>query len=270
MINDFLNGLQNTWTLSQSDAGNITETDATVIGQFHVSPEETINPRYSRIANLGKDGNHIVYTGNDNETFSIEATFFDKGFEGINKNFLINAGINALKKGITNPKKAVEKIKSWTKPRGSERRPPTLVLSVYNDKVISENVVITGLSVRYENPTTLRAHRMMVLNIEFERYKEFNINKEVQVNTRYVSAKKYDYYELMARKEYNLPQVGVFLRNRDKKESLQPGEEVALPAIEGARQSDSGIASNILKGIDAKNENSNKKEFRNLLGRLNG
>lgn len=127
----------------------------------------------------------------------------------------------------------LQTLKEWSQRDALFGRPPIITFWV-GDSFLSMDCVIESLTPTYDKPGALGRFKGATFQVTLREYTPYDIKQVANFDTRYARVKYFDYYELMAAREYRRPMLGVFLRqgNPDKV-NLQAGDVLRLPAANG-------------------------------------
>jgi hypothetical protein len=135
----------------------------------------------------------------------------------------------------TSPEVKLDLLVSWTKIDPSLRRPPVLQFWV-GDGHVMINCVIVSIQTSYQRPDFFGGLRDCTFSVSLLEFSTFSLDDAEEVDTRYARARERDYFELLAFEEYGNPMIGDVIRKAHPAlQSLEPGDIVKLPSIEGVR-----------------------------------
>lgn len=135
----------------------------------------------------------------------------------------------------TSPEDKLDMLESWTKIDRALRRPPIIEFWV-GDGHVTLNCVIVGISTSYKRPDFFGGLRDCTFSVSLLEFSTFSLDDAEEVDTRYARARERDYFELLAFEEYGNPMIGDVIRKQHPAlQSIQPGDIVRLPSIEGVR-----------------------------------
>lgn len=200
------------WNLQNLDTGQVVQ------GQFE--PQGTskeIASNWAQFTSMNRGKPILQFLNGAADQASFQGRFFRKhGFDD-------------------SPEKKLQTLESWARIDGALRRPPVLQFWV-GDGHLMINCVLIGMSVQYGVPDRFGGLRDVTFTMRLLEFTPFSLDDEVQTDTRYARAKERDYFELLAFKEYGNPLIGdVIRKDHPKIQSLEPGDTVKLPSIEGVR-----------------------------------
>jgi hypothetical protein len=114
--------------------------------------------------------------------------------------------------------------------------PPVLIFFI-GDGHLQKQVTIQSISgVKHDQPAAFGQFKGVTFTINLREYTEFDIEDSANSDTRYHHALLGDYYELIAQREYRVPDIGVWLRQQHSSQpNLQTGQVVKLPASGGVK-----------------------------------
>lgn len=145
-----------------------------------------------------------------------------------------------------------EKIKSWAKRDELLGRPPILIFTAGSGE-ISQRCKIDSLgSARFDELGAFGEIKGVTFSVNLSRYVSFDIDAAATAppETRFHRAKTGDYYELLARREYNDALLGVLIRNRHPQQRrVEEGDVVRLPSFEAIAGEPIRPTSVALKGL---------------------
>jgi hypothetical protein len=235
LLSKFLSG--KSWTLKNLDSGE------EIVGQFPAeSPTREVASTWAAVNALNRQHPILQFVRGEADTFSVPTRLYRRD--------LLDES----------PIKKLERIIKWTRIQEKLRRPPILEIIVgagfnesgplgevnaaINDLTgagagFQATVVLNSVAgITYGVPNNLGGIRDVRFQMNFTRYKPFDINESVQTDTRYARARHGDYYESLAYEEYGNALLGVVIRHlpeHDQQLTLKSGSVVKLPAIEGVR-----------------------------------
>jgi hypothetical protein len=221
------------------------KTNETVVGQFPAEDvEREISVTYASFNAFGRQSAFLQFINGETQTLKVHSRFFKTNMFD------------------ESPVDKVEKLISWTMidakasyvgaDAGTGRSPPLLTFSLGDGLGLQMDVVLEKLSgIRYKTPNALGGIREVEFTMEFLRWNRSSFFNPVEVlSTHYVRSKQGDYQELLAAREYGDPMVGVALRHRTPGyELLDPGDVLALPAIQGIRSDNPAPGSIVLSRV---------------------
>lgn len=200
------------WQMRNLDSGELLQ------GQFE--PENVgrdVGSNWGQFTSLNRQNAILQFLNGAQETLSFDGRFF-RG--------------HALDR---TPELKLEQLISWTKIDKSVRRPPVVQFWV-GDGHIQMNCVISGVSSNYGRPDFFGGLRDVSFSVSLLEFTAFSIDDAEETDTRYAHARERDYFELLAFEEYGNPLLGDVIRKQHPQlQSLQPGDIVRLPSIEGVR-----------------------------------
>lgn len=127
----------------------------------------------------------------------------------------------------------LDKLRSWSERDPLLGRPPVVLFWV-GDSWISMNSVIESVAENFMKPGFLGSFKGANFTVNLREYTPFDINAVAAFDTRFHKAKRGEYYELIAEREYKDPLIGVIIRQRTPSRiNLQIGDVVKLPAGTG-------------------------------------
>lgn len=200
------------WQMRNLDSGEVLQ------GQFE--PENVgrdVGANWGQFTSLNRQNAILQFLNGAQETLSFDGRFFRD---------------HALDR---TPELKLEKLISWTKIDKSVRRPPVVQFWV-GDGHIQMNCVISGITANYGRPDFFGQMRDVTFSVSLLEFTTFSVDDAEEVDTRYARARERDYFELLAFEEYGNPMIGDAIRKQHPKlQSLEPGDIVKLPSIEGVR-----------------------------------
>lgn len=206
-----------TWSLKNNEDGTVLK------GQFPAEQvSRSVGANFAEIQALNRSNAFIQFLNGKTQTLSVKSRFF--------KRDLLD----------DSPVEKVDKLIEWTQSTVRFRRPPILTFYLGDGLGLQMDVVckdITGIE--YSEPNALGGIRQVSFTMEFMQVSggQNSVSGEQEVtDTRYAHAKEGDYYELLCEQEYGDPMIGVVIRQRNPTMALlEPGDVIALPALEGVR-----------------------------------
>ncbi len=200
------------WNLKNLDSGQ------TLQGQFepeNLSREITVN--WGQFTSLNRQKPILQFLNGAADRVSFDGRFFRN---------------HALDKA---PEAKREMLVSWTKIDPALRRPPVLQFWV-GDGHVTIDCVVVGVSEGYGRPDFFGGMRDLNFSVSLLEFSTFSLDDAEEVNTRYARAGERDYFELLAYEEYGNPMIGDVIRKKHPAlQTLEPGDTVTLPSIEGVR-----------------------------------
>lgn len=131
-------------------------------------------------------------------------------------------------------RKNLQTLHDWSERDPLLGRPPVVTFWI-GDSWISIDAVIETVNSSYLKPGFLGAFKGAKFTVGLREYTPFDPEATAAFDTRFHQAKKSEYYELIAEREYREPLLGVVLRQRNPtKINLTVGDTVALPAGTGS------------------------------------
>lgn len=131
-------------------------------------------------------------------------------------------------------KRNLDTLNKWSERDSILGRPPVVTFWI-GDSWISIDAVIENVSASHMPPGFLGAYKGSKFTVALREYTPFDINATAGFDTRYHKAKRGEYYELIAEREYMEPLIGVILRQQNPSRiNLQVGDTVRLPAGTGS------------------------------------
>lgn len=203
------------WYMLNKDTGQ------TLVGQFE--PEdvtEDLGSVYAERFTLNRRKAILQYLHGKTPTISFTATFFNETSEGP-----LNAPGDA--------RNHLDTLKAWADRDPILGRPPVVTFWV-GDSFLTQDSVIEAIAPAYMKPAHLGAFKGAIVTVALREFTAFDINAITAFDTRFHAAKRGDYYELVAEREYKDPLLGVVLRQRNPSRiNLRIGDVVRLPAGTG-------------------------------------
>lgn len=134
-------------------------------------------------------------------------------------------------------KDQLNQLKEWAERAEAEARPPVLEFWIGDYHAWMASCVIDSLSdIRYERPTAAGSLRHATFTVNLRRYTPYSLEEAPPGDTRYHRARRRDYYELLAYREYKLPSLGDVVRKRHPSQpNLVTGDVVKMPSLEAIR-----------------------------------
>lgn len=200
------------WQMKNLDTGELLQ------GQFEpTNVSRDVGANWGQFTSLNRQNPIMQFLNGAQETLSFDGRFFRD---------------HALDKS---PKLKLEQLISWTKINDKVRRPPVLQFWV-GDGHIQMNCVIAGVTATYQRPDFFGELRDVGFSIQLLEFTTFSIDDAKEVDTRYAHARERDYFELLAYEEYGNPMIGDVIRKQHPQlQSMEPGDIVKLPSIDGVR-----------------------------------
>jgi hypothetical protein len=206
------------WTLIRRDTSELFK------GQFEAEEvSEDISVSWTEKFTLNRQKGITQFLHGDTDTVSFRGRFF-----------------NETVTGGAFPRFGGRQDKRWNKLKEFARRdpglgaPPVLIFYI-GDGHLQKQVVIDSISgIRYDQPAFNGELKGVTFTLNLREFTDFDIEQDANFDTRYHHALSGDYYELLAKREYNVPDLGVWLRqNHPTQPNLQVGQIVRLPAPGG-------------------------------------
>jgi len=202
------------WNLRNLDTGQVLQ------GQFEAeNVAREIATNWGQFTSLNRQNPILQFLNGSAEKVSFDGRFFRS---------------HALDKS---PEVKLDMLTSWAKLdlKANLRRPPILQFWI-GDGHLMINCVITGINTGYQRPDFFGGLRHCTFTVSLLEFTTFSIDDAEEINTRYARARDRDYYELLAFEEYGNPLIGDVIRKAHPQlQSLQSGDVVKLPSIEGVR-----------------------------------
>lgn len=206
-----------TWSLKNIEDGTVMK------GQFPAEQvSRSVGGNWTEIQALNRANAFIQFLNGKTQTLSVKSRFF--------KRDLLD----------DSPVEKIEKLIEWTQSTVRFRRPPMLTFYLGDGLGLQMDCVCTDVNnIEYSEPNALGGIRQVTFTMEFKRVSgsQNSVSGELEVtDTRYHHAKEGEYYELICEQEYGDPMIGVIIRQRNPTMALlEPGDIIALPALEGVR-----------------------------------
>jgi hypothetical protein len=200
------------WNLLNLDSGQVMQ------GQFEAeNVGRDIEVNWGQFTSLNRQNPILQFLNGAAEKVSFDARFYS------------NHALDA------SPEAKLEMLVSWTKIDPSLRRPPILQFWI-GDGHLMMNCVVTGAKIGYARPNFFGGARDITFTLSLMEFTPFSLDDAEQTDTRYARARDRDYFELLAFEEYGNPMIGDVIRKMHPiLQSLEPGDVVKLPSIEGVR-----------------------------------
>lgn len=207
------------WKLVRKDTLEI------LSGQFHAEElGENISNAYAEQFTLNRQTGILQFLHGETNTVSFRGRFFNETISG--GSFPIYGG---RKDGLW------ATLQEWAKMDKTLKRPPVLIFFVGNGHLQKQVVIESITGIKYDEPGGLGTFKGVTFQLNLRVYTEFDIAQTANFDTRYHHSVDGDYYELIAQREYRVPMLGVWLRQRHPTQlNLQAGQIVKLPAPGGA------------------------------------
>jgi hypothetical protein len=200
------------WKLLNLDSGQMLQ------GQFEAEDvSRSTAANWGQFTSLNRDKPILQFLNGQAEKFSFQGRFFLQ---------------HALDES---PEMKLDMLLSWARIQPELRRPPILTFSV-GDGHICVDCVIQNIAQNYGRPGMLGELRDVSFTVSLLEFTPYSIQDGEQTDTRYARARERDYFELLAHEEYGDPMIGDAIRKAHPElQSLQAGDIVRLPSIEGVR-----------------------------------
>jgi hypothetical protein len=200
------------WNLKNLDSGQ------TLQGQFeaeNVSRDISVN--WGKFTSLNRQNPILQFVNGEADKVSFDGRLFRN---------------HALDRS---PEVKLDLLVSWTKIDPALRRPPIVQFWV-GDGHLMINCVIVNIKTDYARPDFFGGLRDCTFTVSLLEFSTFSLDDAEEVDTRYARARERDYFELLAFEEYGNPMIGDVIRKQHPKlQTLEAGDIVKLPSIEGVR-----------------------------------
>ena len=203
------------WHMLNKDTGQL------VSGQFEPDSIDTEHGSvYAERFTLNRKKAILQFLHGKTPTVAFSATFFNETVLGPLPTF-------------GDAKRNLDTLTGWSERDSILGRPPVVTFWV-GDSWVSIDAVIETVATSHMKPGFLGAWKGAKFTVALREYTPFDIEATAGFDTRYHTAKRGEYYELIAEREYKDPLIGVVLRQRNPSRiNLQTGDVVKLPAGTG-------------------------------------
>ena len=215
-----------TWWIRNTDTGDMIQ------GQFE--PEDlqhNVGSRYSTHYAQGRAHPITQFLGGELETVSFTATVYAE---------------HIIQNGVEVPETLIE----WAQKDRVLDRPPILEFWV-GDGFIAMPCLLEPVQLTYFHPREFGRSRGAKIRISLRRFDDYKLDEKQNFDTRYHRVSSFDYYEMLAFREYKNPIWGVLLaQDHPKLRTLQLGDTVRLPSAPGLRLRRVEPKSTVFSGLD--------------------
>jgi hypothetical protein len=200
------------WNLHNLDSGEILQ------GQFEAeNVGRDIETNWGQFTSLNRQNPILQFLNGSADKVSFDGRFF--------RNHALDS----------TPDQKLDLLIAWTRIVPWLRRPPILQFWV-GDGHMMMNCVVTNVKLTYARPDFFGGMRDVAFSVSLLEFTPFSLDDAEQTDTRYARARDRDYFELLAFEEYGNPMIGDVIRKMHASlQSLEPGDVVKLPSIEGVR-----------------------------------
>lgn len=214
-----------TWHLHNTDTGQ------TISGQFEAKDlKHTAGSRYNTHYVMGRSHPITQFISGELEVVSFLGTTYAE---------------HILQNGVEVP----GKLHDWAQVNIQLGRPPILEFWV-GDGFLSIQCLLEPVEHAFYELREFGRSRGAVSRISLRRYDAYDL-AQVSFDTRYHRVGQFDYYEMLAWREYGNPMFGVFLAQDHRTvESFQIGTVVRLPSAPSFRRRRVSFVSEQFSGLD--------------------
>lgn len=204
------------WNMLNTDTGQLIQ------GQFEPdSVSKNVGSIYAERFTLNRKKAILQFLHGKTPTVSFSGMLFNETILGSLPTF-------------SDTRPTLETLQEWSQRDPLLGRPPVVTFWI-GDSWLSIDAVIEDVDSDYLKPGFLGSFKGANFSVSLREYTPFDIEATAGFDTRFHPAKRGEYYELIAQREYREPLIGVILRQRNPSRiNLQTGDVVRLPSGTGS------------------------------------